>query len=76
MKTSWPTLAEEVFACQKCRLCQTRNHVVLGEGNLHAPLMFIGEGPVQRGILPPFSCWTSRRRFVRAVWSAGAPCPL
>ena len=48
MKTSWPTLSEAVFACEKCRLCQTRTNVVLGEGDLHAPLMFIGEGPGQQ----------------------------
>ncbi len=48
MKTSWPMLTEEVFACQKCRLCQTRTHVVLGAGDLHAPLMFVGEGPGQQ----------------------------
>ena len=48
MKTSWPTLAQEVFSCERCRLCQTRNHVVFGEGNLHAPLMLIGEGPGQQ----------------------------
>ena len=47
MKTSWPTLTQEVYACEKCRLCQTRTNVVLGEGDLHAPLMFIGEGPGQ-----------------------------
>ena len=47
MKTSWPTLTQEVYACEKCRLCQTRKNVVLGEGDLHAPLMFIGEGPGQ-----------------------------
>jgi len=45
MNTSWPTLTEAVYSCEKCRLCQTRKHVVLGEGNLHADLMFIGEGP-------------------------------
>ena len=45
MNTSWPTLAQEDFSCEKCRLCQTRQNVVLGEGNLHAALMFIGEGP-------------------------------
>lgn len=45
MNTSWPTLTQEVFACEKCRLCQTRQNVVLGEGNLHAALMFVGEGP-------------------------------
>ena len=48
VNTSWPTLTEAVFACEKCRLCQTRTNVVLGEGNLHAPLMFIGEGPGQQ----------------------------
>ena len=45
MNTSWPTLSEAVFSCEKCRLCQTRKNVVLGEGDLHAALMFIGEGP-------------------------------
>ena len=48
MKTSWPTLSEAVFACEKCRLCQTRTNVVLGEGDPHAALMFIGEGPGQQ----------------------------
>ena len=48
MNTSWPTLTEAVFACEKCRLCQTRTNVVLGEGDQHAPLMFIGEGPGQQ----------------------------
>ena len=45
MKTSWPTLAEAVYACEKCRLCQTRTNTVLGEGDLHAALMLVGEGP-------------------------------
>ena len=45
MNTSWPTLTQEVFSCEKCRLCQTRQNVVLGEGDLHASLMFIGQGP-------------------------------
>ena len=60
MNTSWPTLTEAVFACEKCRLCQTRTNVVLGEGDLHAPLMFIGEGPGQqevRSSARPGSCW-------------------
>ena len=48
MNTSWPTLSQEVFSCEKCRLCQTRQNVVLGEGDLHAALMFIGEGPGQQ----------------------------
>ena len=48
MTTSWPALTEAVGACEKCRLCQTRKHVVLGEGDPHAALMFIGEGPGQQ----------------------------
>ena len=48
MKTSWATLTQEVATCEKCRLCQTRTNVVLGEGDLHAALMFIGEGPGQQ----------------------------
>jgi len=38
----------EVVSCRKCGLCETRNTVVFGEGNLHADIMFIGEGPGQR----------------------------
>lgn len=32
-------------ACQKCVLCETRNNVVVYDGNPQAKLMFIGEGP-------------------------------
>lgn len=45
MEVSWPTLLMEIEACEKCRLCDTRKHVVPGEGNPRADLMFIGEGP-------------------------------
>lgn len=38
-------LVEEVTNCTKCPLAQSRTHVVFGEGNLHARLMFVGEGP-------------------------------
>jgi DNA polymerase len=38
-------LKEAVKACKKCRLAFNRINVVFGEGNLHARLMFIGEGP-------------------------------
>jgi DNA polymerase len=31
--------------CSKCRLSKTRTTVVFGEGNEHADLMFVGEGP-------------------------------
>ena len=45
MRTSWAQLTEEIGACNRCRLCETRNNVVPGEGDPHAALMFIGEGP-------------------------------
>ena len=48
MKTYWPTLMEEELSCEKCRLCKTRTNVVIGEGDPHASLMFIGEGPGQQ----------------------------
>ena len=48
MKTSWPTLTQEVLSCGKCRLAATRHHAVLGEGDLHAALMLVGEGPGQQ----------------------------
>lgn len=38
-------LHQEILACQKCELYQTRKSAVVGEGNLHAAVMFIGEGP-------------------------------
>ena len=47
MRVSWAQLYEQISACQDCRLCQTRNNVVPGEGDPHARLMFIGEGPGQ-----------------------------
>jgi DNA polymerase len=43
-----PTL-EQVRAtlgeCRRCRLCEGRTHIVFGDGDPHAELMFIGEGP-------------------------------
>jgi uracil-DNA glycosylase family 4 len=45
---SRPTL-EEVRAvlgeCTRCRLSQGRTQIVFGEGNPHAKLLFVGEGP-------------------------------
>lgn len=38
-------LKQELLSCEKCRLCSTRNNTVLGEGNINANIMFIGEGP-------------------------------
>jgi DNA polymerase len=34
-----------VKTCQLCRLAKTRTHAVPGEGNPHAEVMLIGEGP-------------------------------
>ena len=31
--------------CQRCKLWQTRTHIVFGEGNAHAELMIVGEAP-------------------------------
>ena len=38
-------LRESLNNCQLCPLCAQRNHIVFGEGNPQARLMFIGEGP-------------------------------
>jgi len=38
-------IAAEVSTCPKCDLCKTRTKAVPGEGNPHAKIMFIGEGP-------------------------------
>jgi len=39
------TLEERVKGCTKCPLSETRTNVVFGEGNPHATVMFVGEGP-------------------------------
>ncbi|MCS6983866.1 MAG: uracil-DNA glycosylase [Leptospiraceae bacterium] len=38
-------LRKEVSACVRCILHTTRTQTVFGEGNPHAKVMFIGEGP-------------------------------
>ncbi len=38
-------VAAEVSTCVKCNLCKGRTKAVPGEGNPHAKIMFIGEGP-------------------------------
>lgn len=45
MQESLEQLEESIKNCQKCKLCQGRNHIVFGCGNQQADLMFIGEGP-------------------------------
>jgi len=36
---------QQVRNCPKCRLAQTRTQTVFGEGDVDAPIFFIGEGP-------------------------------
>ena len=38
-------LRPRVLACTECPLYETRAHVVFGEGDEHAEVMFVGEGP-------------------------------
>jgi uracil-DNA glycosylase family 4 len=38
-------VSNEVIACRKCRLCETRKHAVPGEGSKASKIMFIGEAP-------------------------------
>lgn len=38
-------IRSEVLRCASCPLSSTRKNVVFGEGDPHAALMFIGEGP-------------------------------
>jgi uracil-DNA glycosylase family 4 len=35
----------ELGDCTRCRLCEQRTKIVFGDGNPHAELMFVGEGP-------------------------------
>jgi DNA polymerase len=39
------TLRETALGCPRCRLSETRTHVVFGEGNPDAELMIVGEAP-------------------------------
>lgn len=41
-------IAQNVRACTSCPLHEGRKNAVPGEGNLHADVLFIGEGPGQR----------------------------
>ncbi|MBT8217872.1 MAG: uracil-DNA glycosylase [Acidimicrobiia bacterium] len=43
--TALRMLAEEASECTRCPLHEGRTHVVFGDGNPRADLMFIGEGP-------------------------------
>lgn len=45
LRFDWESLYGELKACTKCRLCQTRSSIVVSDGDPHADIMFIGEGP-------------------------------
>ena len=48
-RTSSAETLEDIHAdlgdCRRCKLAQERNHIVFGDGNAKAKLVFIGEGP-------------------------------
>ena len=45
MQVSWDSLHAQIAQCQQCALCRGIHHKVPGQGDGHAALMFIGEGP-------------------------------
>ncbi|HEY4485072.1 MAG TPA: uracil-DNA glycosylase, partial [Nitrospiria bacterium] len=42
---------EEIRDCRNCGLSKTRTHVVFGEGNPKAEILFVGEAPGKNGDL-------------------------
>ena len=44
---TWEVFHQQVAACAMCPLHQGIRHKVPGQGDIHAPLMLIGEGPGQ-----------------------------
>ncbi len=44
-KDSWDILEKECISCQKCVFGTNRKNVVMGRGNINAPILFIGEAP-------------------------------
>lgn len=45
MRVSWDEVLESISMCENCPLRAGCTQTVPGEGDLHADLMFIGEGP-------------------------------
>ena len=43
--TDWITLQNDCMNCRKCALHETWHNVVFGVGNVHSPVLLIGEGP-------------------------------
>lgn len=38
-------IRDDLGDCRRCGLCRNRKHIVFGEGDPHARLVFVGEGP-------------------------------
>lgn len=47
MRVSWPGVLQQIHECENCRLRSTCTQTVPGEGNPHAEILFVGEGPGQ-----------------------------
>lgn len=45
MQITLEEIREELGDCTRCGLHETRRHLVFGEGNAHARLVFVGEAP-------------------------------
>lgn len=45
LRFDWDSFYRELENCTKCRLCEGRNSIVISDGDPHAEIMFIGEGP-------------------------------
>jgi DNA polymerase len=43
--TALAAVRDDLGDCRRCKLCETRTHIVFGVGNPNAKLMFVGEGP-------------------------------
>ena len=43
--SSLDAIREDIGDCRRCKLCEHRRTIVFGEGNPHARLVFVGEGP-------------------------------
>ena len=46
-----PEIAADLAGCPRCKLCKDRTHIVFGEGNAKARLLFIGEAPGEQEVL-------------------------
>jgi len=44
-KIDMQKLTKEIQECKKCFLWKTRNKPLIGDGNIDADIMFIGEAP-------------------------------